>query len=170
MRRFLMLLGVAVVAAAMYVAASPASQSSKGPTAKQFKALKRQVAGLSRKVKALTASNNALVASVTSLTASNNAIVGVLQACMQGAVPINDFGDPNGTFGYHWFDSTDGEILTTALDLTAPTDTNALWITGSTGTGCKTALGGSGLQHAAAKAGIKVQPLRLPSTFAVHRH
>ena len=39
MKRFLMLVGVAVVAAAMYVAASPASQQSKGATVKQFNAL-----------------------------------------------------------------------------------------------------------------------------------
>jgi hypothetical protein len=51
MKRFLLLVGVAVVAAAMYVAASPASQQSSGPTAKQFKALKAQVATLSKKVK-----------------------------------------------------------------------------------------------------------------------
>ena len=50
MKRFLMLVGVAVVAAAMYVAASPASQQA-GPTAKQFAALKKQVAALSKKVK-----------------------------------------------------------------------------------------------------------------------
>jgi outer membrane murein-binding lipoprotein Lpp len=51
MKRFLLLVGVAVVAAAMYVAASPASQQSSGPTAKQFRALKAQVATLSKKVK-----------------------------------------------------------------------------------------------------------------------
>lgn len=51
MKRFLMLVGVAVVAAAMYVAASPASQQSSGPTAKQFKALKAQVASLSKTLK-----------------------------------------------------------------------------------------------------------------------
>jgi hypothetical protein len=44
MKRFLMLVGVAVVAAAMYVAASPASQQAKAPTEKQFLALKKQVA------------------------------------------------------------------------------------------------------------------------------
>jgi hypothetical protein len=110
----------------------------------------------------------ALKAKVNALITSNNTIVGVLQACMQGAVPIGDFGDPNGTFGYHWYDSTNGEIKTTALDLTSTSDTNALWITGSTGTGCRTALGG--MRHAAAKAGVKLQPLTLPSTFAVHRH
>jgi hypothetical protein len=51
MKRFGMLVGVAVVAAAMYVAASPASQQSKGPTAKQFNALKKQVATLSKELK-----------------------------------------------------------------------------------------------------------------------
>src|SRR5690348_5206194 len=51
MKRFLMLVGVAVVAAAMYVAASPASQQAKAPTVKQFKALKAQVATLAKKLK-----------------------------------------------------------------------------------------------------------------------
>lgn len=51
MKRFLMLVAVAVVAGAMYVAASPASQRSSGPRAKQFKALNKQVASLSKRVK-----------------------------------------------------------------------------------------------------------------------
>jgi hypothetical protein len=56
MRRFLMLVGVAAVAGAMYVAAASGSQQSTGPTAKQFKALKTQVAALSKKLK--TTQNN----------------------------------------------------------------------------------------------------------------
>src|SRR5438477_6115715 len=51
MKRFLMLVAVAAVAGAMYVAASPASQQAKGPTLKQFNALKKQVATLSKQVK-----------------------------------------------------------------------------------------------------------------------
>ena len=51
MKRFLMLVEVAAVAGAMYVAASPASQQSSGPTAKPFKALKAQVATLSKNLK-----------------------------------------------------------------------------------------------------------------------
>jgi hypothetical protein len=51
MKRFLMLVAVAAVAGAMYVAASPASQQSRGPTLKQFNALKKQVATLSKEVK-----------------------------------------------------------------------------------------------------------------------
>ena len=51
MKRFLLLVGVAAVAAAMYVAASPASQQASGPTLKQFNALKAQVAALNKKLK-----------------------------------------------------------------------------------------------------------------------
>jgi hypothetical protein len=53
MKRFLMLVAVAVVAGAMYVAAAPGSQQPAAPTAKQFKALKKQVASLSKSLKAL---------------------------------------------------------------------------------------------------------------------
>ena len=55
MKRFLMLVGVAVVAAAMYVAAGTASQQSAGVTAKQFAALKKQVASLSKTLKTVKA-------------------------------------------------------------------------------------------------------------------
>ena len=61
MKRFLMLVGVAAVAAAMYVAASPASQQSRGPTLKQFNALKKQVATLNKKLKAVTTEADAAV-------------------------------------------------------------------------------------------------------------
>jgi hypothetical protein len=61
MKRFLMLVGVAAVAAAMYVAASPASQQSRGPTLKQFNALKKQVATLNKKLKAVTSEADAAV-------------------------------------------------------------------------------------------------------------
>jgi hypothetical protein len=54
MKRFLLLVGVAVVAGAMYVAASPASQQASGPTLKQFNALKKQVATLNKKLKNTT--------------------------------------------------------------------------------------------------------------------
>jgi hypothetical protein len=61
MKRFLMFVGVALVAAAMYVAASPASQQSRGPTAKQFKALKKQVSTLSKTLKQVKAEADASV-------------------------------------------------------------------------------------------------------------
>ena len=51
MKRFLMLVAVATVAGAMYVAAAPGSQQSRGPTARKFAALKRQVGGLTKTLK-----------------------------------------------------------------------------------------------------------------------
>jgi hypothetical protein len=54
MKRFWMLVGVAVVAGAMYVAAAPGSRQSTAPTARQFNTLKRQVASLNKKLKVLT--------------------------------------------------------------------------------------------------------------------
>jgi hypothetical protein len=162
-----MLVGVAVVAAAMYVAASSASQASKGPTAAQLAALKKQVAAQSIQIK--------------KLFNENKVVFGVLAACMQGALPINQFGDPTGELsgvdqGYVYATGGTGPVLgvtsyTTGLDVTSVSDTGALWITGSTGnTKCHTVLGGFAFHHAAARAGIQIQPSRLPSNFAVHQH
>ncbi|HKC19113.1 MAG TPA: hypothetical protein VKE27_05715 [Candidatus Dormibacteraeota bacterium] len=53
MKRFWMLVGVAVVAGAMYVAAAPGSRQAAGPTARQFAALQKQVASLNKNLKAL---------------------------------------------------------------------------------------------------------------------
>ena len=143
MKRFLMLVGVGVVAAAMYVAAGTASQQSRGPTMKQFKALKAQVAAQGKKLKA-----------VTNLAVAEGEL---LVACDQHAVPINDFGDfQNGTFGYHWVDSQNGEILTSALDISDSSDTGAGWFAFGDST-CNTALGG--LRHNAARAGIRLPHL-----------
>jgi len=147
MNRFLMLVGVAVVAAAMYVAASPASQQSKGPTEKQFLALKKTVTAQGKKLKVL----NELAAIEVS----------VIEDCIQNAVPIDQFGNPNPSSGpaegYHYqlpVNNAPTEIITTGLDVTDPTqDTGALFITGGDGT-CGTLVNGSGLRHAAAKAGI----------------
>ena len=107
MKRFLMLVGVAVVAAAMYVAASPAGQRSAGPTAKQFKALKAQVASLSKKLKATKSESDAAVAFIGGCLVSSNA----------GVVGVSQFGNPSATpaFGYHYTDGTT-ESLTSALD------------------------------------------------------
>lgn len=116
MKRFLMLVGVAVVAAAMYVAASPASQQSKGPSAKQFAALKKQVATLTKSLKAVKAEAADADGFVQSCLISANS----------GVVPINQFGDPTGAQGtaqgYHYGTggdptSTTGDTYATALDV-----------------------------------------------------
>ena len=82
MKRFLMLVGVAVVAGAMYVAASPASQQSKGPTAKQFLALKKQVATLNKTLKTVKAEANAAAGFIATCLVSTNS----------GVLPVNQFG------------------------------------------------------------------------------
>lgn len=114
MKRFLMLVGVAVVAAAMYVAASPASQQAKGPTAKQFNALKKQVAGLNKTVKGLKTEANALAGllalcyfTVSGSTAKANGL------------PVSQFG--SSTTGFLFGTST-ANAPRTALDV-APAGT-----------------------------------------------
>jgi len=148
MKRFLMLVGVAVVAAAMYVAASPASQQSSGPTLKQFNALKAKVASLSKSEKALKK---------------------VVTDCVQVAVPINQFGDPDGSLsgtaqGYDYGAGTfPGTVaptgFTTGLDVTAPTDAGAAWFVGAKGSAigsvCATDLGETALRHGATKGKLR---------------
>lgn len=153
MKRFLMLVGVAAVAAAMYVAASPASQQSRGPTAKQFNALKKQVASLSKAEKALK-----------KLAVAEAA---VLTACDQLAVPIDQFGDPTATapegYKYTLPSANPPDVLTTGLDVTDPTqDPGALFITGGDST-CGTLLNSSTLRHDALRAGMQ-----LPSASSHH--
>ena len=121
MQRFLLALALVVVVGATYVATAPGSQTA-GPTAKQFKALKKQVAKLQKDetfVKALAVEEAVL-----------------LSDCMSEADPIDGFGDANsGTYGYSYSDPTINggtPFLTTAIDFAKPADVNALWITGGT--------------------------------------
>lgn len=160
MKRFLMLLAVATVAGAMYVAAAPGSQQSRGPTERQFLALKKQVAGLSKTLK------------VVKLLAV--ADTGLLLACDHFVVPIDQFGDgvnATPTNGYEYSPSSmpnTGTILTTALDVADPaSDPNPLYITGGDSS-CQTAIT-SGLRHAAAKAGLRLPHAALHLSFAAHR-
>jgi hypothetical protein len=129
MRRFSMLIAVAVVAGAMYVAASPASRQASAPTARQFKALQKQVKTLSKTVKGLK----------TAVTTETK----LLTACVKFAIPINQFGNPQPTDtstpeGYEYgkgpFGTTGAtptsEFYTTGLDVTTTTDTGAVWFIG----------------------------------------
>jgi hypothetical protein len=110
MKRFLMLVAVAAVAGAMYVAASPASQQSKGPTLKQFNALKKQVASLSKQLK-------------TVVKPEADAAVEIIGACYLKdngngtasflVMPVSQRG--NSSAGY-LFGSTGTNAPTTALD------------------------------------------------------
>ena len=108
MNRFLMLVGVAVVAAAMYVAASPASHQATGVTTRQFNALKKQVASLSKKLKTTKSEADAAVSFIGGCFITNNA----------GVWGVSEFGDPNGVSeGYQYQPPAPASPdLTTALD------------------------------------------------------
>jgi hypothetical protein len=109
MKRFLMLVGVAVVAAAMYVAASPASQQASGPTLKQFNALKKQVATLSKKLKSVKSEADAAVTIIGAcyLKDNGNGTVSFLD------MPVSQRG--NSSAGY-LFGTSGANVPTTALD------------------------------------------------------
>lgn len=109
MKRFLMLVGVAVVAAAMYVAASPASQQSSGPTAKQFKALKAQVASLSKKLKAVKAEADAAVGFIAACYLNSSGNFEDLKVSQRGAAAPGQ--------GYLFGPSGGPGTPTTALDI-----------------------------------------------------
>ena len=116
MKRFLMFVGVAVIAAAMYVAASPASQQSTGVTAKQFSALKKQVASLSKSLKSTKKEADAVAGFLSNCFLSQNA----------GVWGVSQFGDPQGTFGYSYTDSpTSTAVNITALDFDGSTTPQA---------------------------------------------
>jgi hypothetical protein len=110
MKRFLMLVAVAAVAGAMYVAAAPGSQQAAPPTAAQFAALKKQVASLNKSLKALKKDEK------QAKTAAVDA-AGFISSCFVNVVPVSEFGDPNGTFGFQ-FVASPGATATsrTALD------------------------------------------------------
>ena len=151
MKRFLMLVGVAAVAGAMYVAAAPGSQRAAGPTAIQFAALKKQVASLSKKLKALKADEGRVKTLAT-------AAATVLAACDQASVPIADYGDINvpGTYGYQYTQPNGGgDILTTGLDVAPPDATQAGWFAFG-GATCQGSVLGQSLRHAAVKAGVRL--------------
>src|SRR3954465_9991011 len=119
MKRFSMLVAVAAVAGAMYVAASPASQQSRGPTLKQFNALKKQVATLSKTLKTVVKPEADISASyiLTCLSSVSGGSITI------NAMPVSQRGStPSGyLFGTP---ASGGSTPTTALDIntTAPTD------------------------------------------------
>src|SRR5262245_25110116 len=120
MKRFLMLVGVAVVAAVMYVAASPASHQATGPTARQFNALKKQVASLSKKLKTTKSEADAAAGFIAQCFFSSNA----------GVWAVTEFGDGSAspTFGYKYTpDNGVTQQLVTALDFDASTTPDA-WL------------------------------------------
>ena len=113
MKRFLMLVGVAAVAAAMYVAASPASQQSRGPTLKQFNALKKQVATLNKTLKTVKSESDAAVEIIGAcyLHQNSDGTVGF------NFMPVSQFG--NSTQGFLFGTTGAGTPTRSALDINA---------------------------------------------------
>jgi hypothetical protein len=101
----------------MYVAASPASQQSRGPTLKQFNALKKQVATLSKTLKTVVKPEADISASyiLTCLSSVSGGSITI------HAMPVSQRGST--TSGY-LFGTSVSSTPTTALDIntTAPTD------------------------------------------------
>lgn len=133
MKRFLMLVGVAVVAAAMYVAASPASQQSKGPSAKQFKALEKKVTSLTKELKTVKPeadiSASYLLSCLLSVSGSTVTI---------NVMPVSQFG--NNTSGF-MFGTTGSNAPRSALDENTSSPTAFLQEVASS------CLSGSALKH-----------------------
>jgi hypothetical protein len=118
MRRFSMLIAVAVVAGAMYVAASPASRQASAPTARQFKALQKQVKTLSRSLKALKTDE----AQVRKAAAAAVLYIGecffVPNTSTITNLPVSQFGSSSEGF---LFGNSSGSAPRTALDVNTAT-------------------------------------------------
>jgi hypothetical protein len=142
MQRFLIFVGVAVVAAAMYVAASPASQQAKAPSAKQFNTLKKQVAALKKDetaVKKLTVALADIVGTCY-LDSSGNIVV----------LPVSQFGSTTSgfLFGTPNTNPPSGQTARTALDINSTSPTADLQEVNSK------CLSSSGLTHGTGRAGV----------------
>ena len=119
MKRLLMLVGVAAVAGAMYVAAAPgSSQSAAPPTARQFATLKRQVASLSKSLKALKKDEAQVKKAAV-------AAVGFIGACFFDSngqlenLPVNQFGNTSSGFLFGTDVPATGAAPRSALDVDA---------------------------------------------------
>ncbi|MFL5961163.1 MAG: hypothetical protein ACJ75G_12985 [Gaiellaceae bacterium] len=113
MKRFLMLVAVAAVAGAMYVAAAPGGQQATAPTAAQFATLKKQVTKLTRTVTALK-KDEAKVKKAAGLA------LGFLEVCYFDSngqlenLPVTQFGDTGTGF---LFGTSTSSAPRSALDI-----------------------------------------------------
>jgi hypothetical protein len=143
MKQFLMLVGVAAVAGAMYVAAASGSQQSAGPTAKQFKALKTQVAALSKKLK--TTQNDLNAVATAYVHCSLPSEIGIAEKPSGGGLG----------YGYDFTFGGGAPGFAAALDLAATAPATAVqWeITpfNYLDNGCQSLVGAAPLRHQAAR-------------------
>lgn len=150
MRRILMLTAVAAVAGAMYVAAASGSQQSAGPTAKQFKALKKEVSGLNKHVASLSASLKKAKAEADDAVS----IIGGCYLTTSGssaavaALPVAQFG---GAGDGYLFGSDTTHTERTALDVDTGTTNSVLAYLQEVNPSCVT---GGALSHGALRGSL----------------
>ena len=117
MKRFLLVLTLATVAGATYVATAPGGQAA-GPTAAQFNALKKQVAKLQGSVSAL----HATVVALDGVVEDDDAFIANCFVA-EGVAPVSQYGDGvSGAYGYAYSNDGSDYFLTTGLDFTSSGD------------------------------------------------
>jgi hypothetical protein len=127
MKRLLMLVGVAAVSGAMYVAAASGGQQSAGPTAQQFSALKKQVAALAKKEK-------------TTNQHVNELLFVYVHCSLHSEIGVDQRGDSS--FGYSYSPDGVSSGFTTALDLaTSGTPTYVITPYNAADSGCQQLVG-----------------------------
>lgn len=119
MKQFLLLLGVAAVAGAMYVAGASGSQQAKFATQKEVVALQKKVTKLTKQIKTVVGPEADLSATYI-LTCLSSVSGGTLTI---NAMPVSQRG--NTTTGY-LFGTTVSPTPTTALDINTTTPTDVL--------------------------------------------
>jgi hypothetical protein len=124
----------------MYVAASPASQQAKAPSAKQFKALQKQVAALKKDETSVKKLTIALADIVGGCYLDSNANLVTL--------PVSEFGNASSGFVFGTPNTTTGQTARSALDINATTPTADLQEVNPT------CLSASGLKHGTGRAGV----------------
>jgi hypothetical protein len=126
MKKLLIALAVAAVAAAAYVAAAPGSRAA-GPIATQVAALKRQVATLSRKVSHVRkdlARDEATIATMATTLGDDHAYI---FNCLHYVSGVSAYGDDvNHTYGFTYTQFVDTHYRA-ALDFDS-TGAPAVWI------------------------------------------
>jgi len=138
MNRFFTVLAAVALAGVIYVAAAPGSQTAAGPTARQFRALKKQVAKLQK--------------DVTALKRDTRTEADVMFSCMlHQTVGVAQRGDPAGTFGYSYTPTPTPPPFTTALDLSTTPTYTLLTLNPDPKLDCKSLVGLSGLGRIASR-------------------
>lgn len=132
------LIAVALASAFAFVAAGPASASCKKISCVNGKistltskdnTLRSEVSTLTSEDNTLTSEVNTLTSEVNTLTpevSNDHTVVGDFTSCFE-ELPITQYGDPAGTFGYEFSNDGATNFYTTALDATASGDAIGAW-------------------------------------------